>query len=332
MQPHQEPNSSNQPKRLFWDWFTFDKGNTGSKKDNAWQSVAFQPPPASSYETRESEYEQLRRRVEEPAGKRASLSRRRKSIRWQPWYRVAAVVSLLMMVGVVYWRMQYIRMEAFTTHQGETRQLVLPDRSVVYLNAQSRLSFSSNWQTGKTREVWLEGEAFFSVRKQPRPGGDVKFVVHTHDLDVEVLGTAFNVLQRQQRTRVVLQSGKVQLSLHQEQPKILTMKPGELVEYSSREQTLVQKKVNPALYMAWKDQQLILNDQSIRQIAGIIEKTYGIRVIIADSTIADLRLTGKIHSGNVDLLLEALAATHPLTYEKENDRIILRSKQLRSKQ
>lgn len=85
----------------------------------------------------------------------------------------------------------------YATQYGEQRVVELPDHSVVSLNANSTLRFRNDWSQANTlREVWLDGEAFFSVQKQEGAAGPAKFIVHTNDLDVEVLGTRFNVSNR----------------------------------------------------------------------------------------------------------------------------------------
>ncbi len=152
-------------------------------------------------------------------------------------------------------------------------------------------------------------------------------MVHTPDLDVEVLGTRFNVSQKLARTRVVLQEGKVQLRLREAVPKEVLMQPGQLVEYSSRQGNLVQKRVNPQPFVEWKREHWVLNNHTLREIAILTEETYGLKVLFEDDSLENLRLSGKIGIGDVMLLLEALSATHPVRYEIRGNQIILNRKQ-----
>src|SRR5690606_15777064 len=105
-----------------------------------------------------------------------------------------------------------------TTGYGETRKINLPDGSLVVLNANSELKYESNWQQAPMREVWLQGEAFFEVVKTTE---EKQFIVHTGSLDVEVLGTQFNVHNRHQKVQVVLSSGKVKLQPLERQESLL---------------------------------------------------------------------------------------------------------------
>jgi ferric-dicitrate binding protein FerR (iron transport regulator) len=99
------------------------------------------------------------------------------------------------------------------------------------------------------------------------------------------------------------------------------------VEYSSSEGNLVQKRVNPQPHVAWKREHWLLNNSTLREIAILTEETYGLKVIFEDPSLEDLRLSGKIGIGDVTLMLEALAATHPVRYEKRDNHILLNRKQ-----
>ena len=89
------------------------------------------------------------------------------------------------------------------------------------------------WNDADGRQVWLEGEAYFQVQK--KPSTVEKFIVHTRQVDVEVLGTRFNVNTRRQRAVVSLEEGKVRLSVHGgdaavlEKKSAMIMRPGQVV-------------------------------------------------------------------------------------------------------
>ena len=116
----------------------------------------------------------------------------------------------MLLLGVSLWYAWLAQSTStYVTRYGETQTILLPDSSTVLLNANSRLTLSTDWTD--TREVWLEGEAFFRVRKikritSPASAEHVKFIVRTDRLNVEVLGTEFNVRQRSEKTAVLLKS------------------------------------------------------------------------------------------------------------------------------
>jgi ferric-dicitrate binding protein FerR (iron transport regulator) len=108
----------------------------------------------------------------------------------------------------------------------------------VLLNANSQLRTPARWPAGARREVWLEGEAFFQVTKKgAAPGGGTdgaRFVVHTGQVDVAVLGTRFNVTNRRGQTTVTLNEGKVKLEEGDLDGAVI-MEPGELVRLGAAE-------------------------------------------------------------------------------------------------
>jgi len=120
----------------------------------------------------------------------------------------------------------------YVTNRGEQQKITLPDESVVYLNERSTLAYTDNWSKGADREVRLQGEAFFQVEEKVYSGEKVKFMVVTNDVTVEVVGTEFNVNDRQQGTKVFLNSGRVRLSL-KNLGEIINMAPGDMVQYDA---------------------------------------------------------------------------------------------------
>src|SRR5690625_2537866 len=100
----------------------------------------------------------------------------------------------------------------YRTGFGEKLDIELDDGSQITLNANSVLRWAEDWQDNKDRQVVLEGEAFFEVKRQD----GIPFTVMTDDVAVEVLGTSFNVDSRESSTRVYLDEGKINLKLKKE--------------------------------------------------------------------------------------------------------------------
>lgn len=238
-------------------------------------------------------------------------------------YRVAAVLAGLTVLGLLgYWSHRKLTHSVYETGYGQITRLTLPDQSEVTLNANSSLSYPKAWRTGETREVWLNGEAFFHVRRQKEK---TRFLVHTGKIRVEVLGTAFNVTTRRGRTRVVLQSGRVKVEKDDAAGEAVLMRPRELVEYSAGDRKFRKRAVDSEMYTAWLGQKMIFNDTSIEEVARQLEDTYGLRITIADPTLAGRRLSGEITTGNLDVLLNALAALLEAELQRDGDHVELRS-------
>ncbi len=200
--------------------------------------------------------------------------------------RAAAAVTLFLLAGLLLW-MNLNRNVEYTTAYGETRTITLPDQSVVTLNAHSSLRYGRDWQNGKPREVWLQGEAFFSVRKKQDRNQPVKFTVHSGDLHVEVLGTQFTVANGQATTQVVLNEGKIKLHLPSTSGEAdLIMQPGEMVVYRNDAQKLIRQRVNAEVYSSWTANKWVLENTTLQQVANRIENTYGVQVKITDPRLA----------------------------------------------
>ena len=220
-------------------------------------------------------------------------------------------------------RAQQAPMVSYATTYGETRTMVLPDSSVITLNANSAVSYAADWDEDKPREIWLEGEAFFKVLKKG-DGGNATFRVHTNGLTVEVLGTQFNVNNRRRNTKVVLSSGKVRLQLHKRlEGQSVLMQPGDYVEYAEEKASVRKKRVDTAFYTAWVDNKLLFNKTSLKDIAVLVKDNYGMQLTFQDEELADKRFTGMVPADDIELLLETLAKLYNLEMERKNGRILL---------
>jgi ferric-dicitrate binding protein FerR (iron transport regulator) len=238
-------------------------------------------------------------------------------------YRVAAALTGLTLLGLLgYWSHGKLTRSVHETGYGQMVRLVLPDGSEVTLNANSSLTYRKQWPGGHTREVWLEGEAFFHVRRQKQK---TRFVVHTGKVRVEVLGTAFNVATRRGRTRVVLQSGRVKLEKAGQPGEAVLMQPRELVEYAAGDRQFRKRAVDPEPYTAWQGRKMRFNDTPIEEVARQLEDTYGLQVTLAGPGLAGRRLSGEISTRNLDVLLGALAALLEADVQRDGDQVTFRS-------
>ena len=238
------------------------------------------------------------------------------------WYSVAAVSAAILIVSILAAVLLNNEVE-YQTAFGQNKTIVLPDNSVVVLNANSSITYSPEWDSEKPREIWLEGEGFFSVTHKKN---SQKFVVHTNDLDVQVLGTKFNVNTRRSKTQVVLNSGKVKLYLADENKKEVDMKPGELVDFSASDKAVVKKAVVVSKYNAWLDKKLVFEEAPLSEVALTLEENFGYKVKFSNPELADLTFTGTVESGNVNLLLKILQRTFNISITKKEETITISKK------
>ena len=243
------------------------------------------------------------------------------------WYRIsiAAAASVLILLGV--WQLFTTSApHHYATEFGETRELLLPDGSTVVLNANSSISYY-DWTIQEDREVDVSGEAFFKV---VHTENDQRFVVHSEGVGIEVLGTAFNVNNRRGRTQVVLQSGKVALSLTDQklpsEETAFSMQPGDLVEVAGRDKKITKRVVNPEKYAAWTQGVLIFDNVPLREVFEIIQDTYGYDVTVKAAGIEHEMLEAEIASTDIDLIIEILSKSFSLNIEKHPNQLIVRKK------
>jgi ferric-dicitrate binding protein FerR (iron transport regulator) len=239
----------------------------------------------------------------------------RAGLRW-----LAAAVSLLLVATGAFAGKEYLLYRVYSTGRGETRTLNLADCQVT-LNTNSSLKVSRGWFSGSGREVWLEGEAFFDVHKTP---DRKRFVVHTSVLEVEVLGTRFNVTDRRSKTRVVLQEGEVKItsSLYPKSQPVL-MRPGDYVEHSPRRDRIEKKAVNTENYTAWRENKLVFESRPLREVLETVEDYYNVDIQLRDTALASKQYTGILPANDIDVIIKSLSTIYELQISREENLIIL---------
>ena len=241
-----------------------------------------------------------------------------------PVWAVAATVTLLLL-GAGWWLRRPEPTETVRTAYGQTRSVTLPDGSVVTLNGNSSLTYARTWEADSPREVWLEGEGFFVVRKRQSPQGRVKFVTHTPQLDIRVLGTQFNVNTRRRSTAVTLVEGKIELTEPRTaRPRVIELRPGQQARLTPQRPEVVVATVRPDVPAAWTRNQFLFENTPLRDISAMILDTYGYEVVFGDEQLADKRFTGNLSRQNLDTLLDVLAATYDLHVTRTGNRIEFR--------
>jgi transmembrane sensor len=221
--------------------------------------------------------------------------------------------------------------------------LTLEDGTRIWLNCGSSLSYVDFSDAG-SREVFLEGEAFFDVtRDKSKP-----FVVNTSDLKLKVLGTRFNVKSypSEKITETVLVSGKVQIeeiNAPTAVKKPIMLEPNQKATYYSMtgkfeldEQSpkskddlnipLKQKvieTVNPELYTSWKDEKLIFSNERLESLVIKMERWYNVNITLNDTLLNNYRYTGKFEKENIEQALQALKLATPLEYHIDKNNVTL---------
>lgn len=250
---------------------------------------------------------------------RISLNTRRRKIAIS--LSIAAGVLLLVIAGIKLSPSSNTP-TIIQTAFGERQTLELSDGSVVELNANSQMIYDQEWSDEVSREIRLEGEAFFKVEKKPLTGQKLKVI--TNDLTVEVLGTTFNVNSKGEKTSVYLEEGVVWLYLRS-LDSIVVMEPGDLVIYSEKTGQITRKqKEMKELYTSWKDGVLTFEESTLREVLQKIEDIYGIEFVVVDPGNNNREITFPLPIDELETTLSILEKTMlGLEIRKENNLYII---------
>jgi ferric-dicitrate binding protein FerR (iron transport regulator) len=204
-------------------------------------------------------------------------------------------------------------MNTLTTPNGGEYKLVLPDGSKVWLNAASSLRYAARF-TGKTktREVALEGEAYFEIA----PNASMPFYVQVNQMKVEVLGTHFNINSYKDEPYAVttLEEGAVRVHVGN---KVQTLLPGQQ-SLSNEAGVLSVRPADLATALAWKNGRMYFNDADIPTIMRQVARWYNIKVKYTGAVTADPFTGGISRSANLEVLLNILK-TSGIRFRVEED-------------
>ena len=243
-----------------------------------------------------------------------------------PWRMLAAVCTLLACLLAGWMVKDLFLYRTYETAFGEIKKITLSDGSKVVLNANSVFKIPRFGFGKTTREVFLTGEASFDVI---HTSDHTRFVVQTPGhMDVEVLGTEFNVYARSSGSRVVLNTGQIQLHFSEGNKKQkLTMKPGDLATMDTKGKVMMAHTTQPQNFSAWKYHRFVFENQSFREICNRLEETFGNTIVITDPTLEKQVISGSFTALDAEELLDMLALAGNFKYQNKDDRIIVSKEQ-----
>lgn len=179
-----------------------------------------------------------------------------------------------------------------TTPRGQTREVLLPDSSKVWLNAASKIKYANNF-TAQKREIFLEGEAFFDIKQD----ASRSFIVHTGEVATQVLGTSFNVsnYSGNETLEVTVVQGKVQVAKKGKEIGIVL--PDQQVSYNYITGAVLHQKTDAAAYSSWKEGWLVFKEQSFQEIVSQLQRKFDTTIEIQDPALARCRFTASFAPG-----------------------------------
>ncbi|MEO3403443.1 FecR family protein [Mucilaginibacter sp. CAU 1740] len=227
----------------------------------------------------------------------------------------------------------------------EKSSIVLADGTRITLNSKSSLRYPTNF-TGKTREVYLSGEAFFDVHKDH----EHPFIIHTEKMNIKVLGTAFNVKSypNDPSSETTLIRGAIEVTLDDRPSDRIILKPSEKLIVKKGSFATVQKRAdklapaasadsgtqyvltsftrlhaddNAVLETSWTQNKLIFRDESFADLANRMERWYGVNIQFKTDSMKNYHFTGTYEKETITQALDALRLTESFHYKIKNSTI-----------
>jgi len=204
---------------------------------------------------------------------------------------------------------------------GLQKKFLLPDSSEIFLNRFSTIKADiRNWSDAK-REVWLEGEAFFEIRKHRSSGSNFSnFIVHTPRGDIEVLATAFNVMTDSAGFTASLNSGKIRAHIGSEEA--VTLSPGQVLLVSHG--TISRKEMNVQLYSAWKEGKFHFDHTGLADVVDLMKRYYHLKIRVdGDAWMQSKKISGNIDVADSSELIRSLQVVMGLHIKQTSDSLII---------
>lgn len=276
------------------------------------------------------------------------------------WILAAAAVACLIGGWFVYQTVSEPEkdMNVVVTKNGSKTKVALPDGTEVWLNAGSKLSYPSDFKHVPNREITLEGEAYFDVKHN----ASQPFIIHTDDLDIKDLGTAFNVkaYPKDNVTEATLISGSIEVILRDNPGRKLILKPHEKVSYYEghagfelqngrsdpdkkeikelhplkhipdrlevtgiQPMVLDDNKDTVVVETAWMNNQMIFRSEDFSHLAERMERWYNVKIYIRDEAVKKYTFTGIFEGETLEQALKELQMIRPFQYQLKKNEVLI---------
>lgn len=268
---------------LFGRWLRAEGG--ASEKSDMLQAFWEHLPAEATAETRE-DWDALQRHLQVEPVRRNTIPM------YRGWIKYAAVIALMLLTGAVTFfvtdRLQSVRhveMAELFVPYGESRQVILPDGSQVWVDAGSLLVYPKDFTDTETRTVYLTGEASFTVRKNT----EKPFIVKTTYLDVQALSTVFTVASypADSCTSTILEEGSVKVDVKAGEHLPAILKPNERLVYSHAAHTVTVRPVDALLYKMERSGYLIYENVSFSHLMASLERKFNVTIHYNSQKYAD---------------------------------------------
>lgn len=243
------------------------------------------------------------------------------------WGRYGIAASLALLLSISYWFVKTNRTDpqiVFVVNAGRQsmESFYLPDGSHVSLNAGSKLTYPEHF-SGKNREILLSGQAFFKVHHDT----EHPFIVKTNSMDIKALGTSFEVfsVDSTSYTEMILSDGAVEVSTKRSEGsgEIYLVLPNEKLAYELNGKAEIEK-VDANLYSAWyRGGKPSFKNEKLTMILPRLKSWYGVHLECPEVLADKYSFTFSIHNESLELLLNIISNSSPVSYRREGDGFVL---------
>lgn len=204
--------------------------------------------------------------------------------------------------------------------KGADYKLILEDGTQIWVNADTKIRYQVNMDNTEKREVYLEGgEAFFKVtRNEKKP-----FIVHNGGMDVQVLGTSFNINAYSETKQTTLVEGKVEVKVNNGS-NIIQLTPGQQAEFNKLTGTLTKQEVDVFPFVAWKEGVLACNNTSLDALMEQVGRLYDYDIEFINAQAKQLHFNGRMEkTATVNELLDIIQKTTNVKFTIKDRRILI---------
>jgi len=192
------------------------------------------------------------------------------------------------------------------------QEIRLADGSIVFLNKNSHLDYPTAFK-GKTREVYLTGEAYFDIKHDPMH----PFLVHSGQITTRVLGTAFNIKTKGDVVQVTVTRGKVRVST----PKRVlgVVLPDQQISYNEATHQSSRDLLNAKAIVLWKETDLVMDNMTLKEAATVLTDRYGVNIVLESNKIENCRFVASfLNTTSLDQVIKVLSHLNNLNYKWDN--------------
>lgn len=250
-------------------------------------------------------------------------SKKRNIFKYQKRMAIAATIVIFLGLGMllnsVFFIPKTIQYVTVTSPAGERINVLLPDSSSVYLNSGATLSYPEEFISNK-RNVQLVGEAFFKVKRNVKK----PFVVQSGNFKTTVLGTSFNVVNKDENNfQVTVKTGKVKVENTVTKRQFILEKNTQVV-LNKLEGHLVKESVNAMAITDWHKNLLRFDAITAKEAFSKIEKWYNVKIRCKSASILNRKIRAAYNNEPVDKVFKSLEFMIGIKYKIENDSIIIK--------